>query len=194
MTNLDLHLVIFCQHLLQSYIYTKRQTSFYFYFVLPWYICTGWLGVKHQLTIILLGHQKQICKILQNMSNVKLYVCFPIVLLCYFHFSHQWEAKSTAWNFCILIFSPPVRIMGSLLLFFCSYHLHLHLLGFLLLPPPRFRLPRPLSENHMVWIWEFSSLRIRMYCLKFLYLHFPSSCLHDACGSLFSFRVLHIKT
>ena len=40
----------------------------------------------------------------------------------------------------------------------------------------------------MVWIWEFSSLRIRMYWIKFLYLHFVS-CRHDVCGSLFLFGV-----
>ena len=148
------------------------------YFVNICYKVTFTLKGKQGFSILLLGHQKQICKILQNMSNVKCLFPYCITLL-FFHFSHHWEAKSTAWNFCILIFSPPVRIMPLVLCFFflvlfCSYHLHLNL-GFLLFPP----LDSP-SLYQRIWCEYGNSPQWESECIAWhfcIFIFSPTVCL-----------------
>ena len=73
--------------------------------------------VNKVFSTILLGHQKQICKILWNMSNAKGMLLYCVALL-FFHFSGDWESEDVAWNFCILIFPYPVRMMLLVLCFF----------------------------------------------------------------------------
>ena len=99
---------------------------------------------------------------------------FFFLSFCYSStFGGHWESECIAWNLCIFIVSPPVRLM-HVVVCFCfvfSSSRSRSPKSFRSYPLPHLGSPAFLIES-MVWMWEFSSVRIRMYCLKFLYLHF----------------------
>lgn len=102
-----------------------------------------------------------------------LFVFCNCIVLLFFQFSRHWDQnvllEISVSSLSLLLFTWCMWFFVFCFLFspsrsrspksFCSY------------PLPRLGSPVFLVES-MVWMWEFSSMRIRMYCLKFLYLHF----------------------
>ena len=98
---------------------------------------------------ILLGHQKQICKILRNMVNVKCLVWFCIASLCYSRSFLVTENQNvlleiSVSSFSLLLFAWCVAC-DALVFVWCVTDLDLDLLGIFALTPSSIWLPLPFS-------------------------------------------------
>ena len=108
-------------------------------------------------------------------------------------YDYQLE-ECIAWNFCISIFSPPLPMMPVVHCFcFVFYLFRSRSRMFFALSPFPFGCPAFLTESYGVncgnsphWKSECIAWSVCI-CINFL-----SSSSHDACGSLFLFRVLLI--
>ena len=97
--------------------------------------------------------------------------CCCIVSFCYSSTFRGIENQNVLLEISVSSLSLLLFTWCMWFFVFVSRFLHLDLDLLNLIPSPVSGSPAFLIES-MVWMWAFSSVGIRMYCLKFVYFHF----------------------